>query len=87
MFSEIAFKKFSKNLAHIFVKSSTGYYPSDEKGYSGATPKDIQLMLKYAYPLPVKASGGSRDKETANNYIHKGVKRLGTSSAEKILTS
>ena len=41
-------------------------------------------MVKYSSPLPVKASGGIRNREDANRMINLGVKRLGTSSALKI---
>ncbi len=84
-FSEISQRKFRNNLNRIFLKSSTGYYKSSKKGYIGAIPKDIQLMLDSGYPLPIKASGGIKTREEAEKYIQMGVKRIGTSSAKEIL--
>lgn len=69
----------------IFVKSSTGYYKTDDGSPSGATFHNITLMLENAAPLPVKASGGVSDRETARQMIALGVSRIGTSSYENIL--
>lgn len=58
-----------------FVKTSTGF------STGGATPEDVALMRKtVGDALGVKASGGIRDKETAEKMIEAGASRLGTSA-------
>ena len=69
----------------MFVKSSTGFYKTEGGKPNGATLKAMILMLENAGPLPVKASGGVRDKDFAIKLIDLGVKRLGTSSAKIIV--
>ena len=69
----------------VFVKSSTGFFKTVDGSPSGATDEGIEIMVKYSTPLPVKASGGIRNREDARRMINLGVKRLGTSSALKIL--
>lgn len=71
--------------AKVFVKSSTGFFKTEGGKPSGATIPAIMLMLENAGPLPVKASGGVRDREGALAMIELGVKRLGTSSAKSIV--
>lgn len=68
----------------VFVKSSTGFYQTENGKPNGATPHNIAIMLENAAPLPVKAAGGIRSYEDAMRYIEMGVKRLGTSSAKQI---
>ncbi len=68
----------------VFVKSSTGFYKTEDGRPNGATPHNIGIMLENAAPLPVKAAGGIRSYEDAVRYIEMGVKRLGTSSAKQI---
>ncbi len=68
----------------VFVKSSTGFYQTENGKPNGATPHNIAIMLENAAPLPVKAAGGIRSYEDAVRYIEMGVKRLGTSSAKQI---
>ncbi|WP_410878618.1 deoxyribose-phosphate aldolase [Myroides sp. DW712] len=70
---------------HVFVKSSTGFYQTEGGKPNGATLDTLVLMLENAGPLPVKAAGGIRDRETAVEMIALGVKRLGTSSAKLIV--
>jgi deoxyribose-phosphate aldolase len=48
------------NFASVFVKSSTGFYITENGLPNGATIQII-LMLENATPLPVKAAGGVRD--------------------------
>ena len=64
-----------------FVKTSTGF------STGGATTEDVALMRKVvgdnAY---VKASGGSRDKETALKMVNAGADRLGTSATVNIVS-
>lgn len=66
-----------------FVKTSTGFV----KGGVGAKVEDVKLMSETVKPygLQVKASGGIRDRETAQKMIQAGATRLGTSSGVKIV--
>jgi len=68
----------------VFVKSSTGFYKTEEGKPNGATVEAIQLMIENSFPLPVKASGGVRSLEEAKQMIKLNVKRIGTSSAKII---
>jgi len=68
----------------VFVKSSTGFYPTKDGKPNGATPESIKIMLQNADPLPVKAAGGVRSYEDAVKMIEMGVQRIGTSSAKAI---
>ena len=72
------------NFAHIFVKSSTGFYNTEDNLPNGATIPTIILMLENSNPLPVKAAGGLRTLEEALAMIRLGVKRIGTSAAKTI---
>ena len=63
-----------------FVKTSTGF------GTGGATYEDVKLMKAVVGDnAKVKASGGVRDKETAQKYVDLGAERLGTSSGIEIV--
>ena len=63
-----------------YVKTSTGF------GTGGATFEDVKLMKETVGDnAKVKASGGVKDKETANKYIELGAERLGTSSGIAIM--
>lgn len=68
----------------VFVKSSTGFYTTENNLPNGATVSAIKMMLENASPLPVKAAGGVRTYEEAVAMIQLGVKRIGTSGAKKI---
>ncbi|MGO4710475.1 deoxyribose-phosphate aldolase [Chryseobacterium sp. 2TAF14] len=70
-----------KDLKNIFVKSSTGFYQTENGKPNGATFEGIKIMLDNAGKLPVKAAGGVRSPEDAEKMIKLGVKRIGTSSA------
>ena len=70
-----------KDLENIFVKSSTGFYQTENGKPNGATFEGIKIMLDNAGKLPVKAAGGVRSPEDAEKMINLGVKRIGTSSA------
>lgn len=70
-----------EQLPNIFVKSSTGFYVTENGKPNGATKEGIQIMLDNAGPLSVKAAGGVRTKEEAIEMIKMGVKRIGTSFA------
>lgn len=63
-----------------FVKTSTGF------GTGGATYEDVKLMKSVVgNNAKVKASGGVRDKETAQKYVDLGAERLGTSYGIEIV--
>ncbi len=68
----------------VFVKSSTGFYKTEDGKPNGATPEAIKIMIENAEPLPVKAAGGVRSYDEAVEMINLGVKRIGTSSAKTI---
>ncbi len=70
--------------AQVFVKSSTGFYPTLHNQPNGATKESIILMLENAFPLPIKAAGGVRNYDDAAAMIRLGVKRIGTSVAKQI---
>ena len=58
-----------------FVKTSTGF------GSGGATAEDVALMRRSVGPsVQVKASGGIRDRETAEKMIASGASRIGASA-------
>ncbi len=69
----------------IFVKSSTGFFETENGKPNGATFEGIKIMLDNADGLPVKAAGGVRTPEDAEKMIGMGVKRIGTSSALALL--
>ena len=61
------------------VKTSTGFADADP---AGATIPDVELMAEY---LPVKASGGIGDYETAVAMLDAGAERIGASGGVDIL--
>ena len=62
-----------------FIKTSTGFI----KG--GATFHDVELMVKNVAPhLKVKAAGGIKTLEDAEQFLKLGAQRLGTSRIVKI---
>jgi len=73
-----------ENYASVFVKSSTGFYKTQNNLPNGATVPTIMMMLENASPLPVKAAGGVRTYGEAIEMIRLGVKRIGTSGAKAI---
>lgn len=64
-----------------FVKTSTGFH-----GAGGASVRALQLMKKHAGPMKVKASGGIRTLDDANQMIDAGADRLGCSAGVQIVT-
>lgn len=63
-----------------FVKTSTGF------AKSGATVKDVELMRKtLPSSIKIKASGGIKTKQQAEELIKAGANRLGTSNGPKLL--
>lgn len=71
--------------AYVFVKSSTGFYKTNDNQPNGAAPNAITLMLENATPLSVKASGGIKTLEEVLFYLEMGVKRIGTSAQNEII--
>ena len=75
-----------KDFPHIFVKSSTGFYKTENNKPNGATFEGIKIMLENAGKLPVKAAGGVKTPDDAKKMIELGVQRIGTSSAKALVT-
>ena len=73
-----------ENANRVFVKSSTGFYKTDDNKPSGATFEAMKLIIENAKPLQVKAAGGVKNYEDAIKMINLGVNRIGTSSAKVI---
>ena len=73
-----------ENYNSVFVKSSTGFYKTENNLPNGATFPAIKMMLENCSPLPVKAAGGVKTYDDAVQMIQLGVKRIGTSSAKAI---
>ena len=70
----------AKEAGADFVKTSTGF------SGGGATVEDINLMRRVVGPeMGVKASGGVRDFEDAQNMVKAGATRLGASAGVKII--
>ena len=64
-----------------YIKTSTGF------GTAGATLDDIRLFKAHIGPaVKMKAAGGIRTREDMIAFLEEGCRRLGTSSAIKILT-
>ncbi|GIQ68842.1 deoxyribose-phosphate aldolase [Xylanibacillus composti] len=71
----------AKEAGASFVKTSTGFGPG------GATVEDIRLMRETVGPeMGVKASGGVRDAETAQQMVAAGATRIGASAGIAIVT-
>lgn len=63
-----------------FIKTSTGF------GTAGATLEDVKLMSKHVgADVQVKAAGGVRSIQDAEDFIEAGATRLGTSSICRII--
>ena len=73
------------DLQNIFVKSSTGFYPTEDGKPNGATFEGIKLMLENSGKLSVKAAGGVKTPADAEKMITMGVRRIGTSSAKALV--
>ncbi len=85
LIKNVIIKNFKEDkFSSIFVKSSTGFYKTEKNQPNGATKESIIQILENSFPLSVKASGGIRNLEEAEEYIRLGVKRIGTSSAKEI---
>lgn len=69
----------AKEAGADYVKTSTGF------STGGADAHDVELMRKtVGDSMGVKASGGIRDKETAEKMVKVGASRLGTSATVAI---
>jgi len=68
----------------VFVKSSTGFYKTEDGKPNGATFEAMELIVENCKPLPAKAAGGVRNYEDAVKMANMGVTRIGTSSAKVI---
>lgn len=68
------------NAGADFIKTSTGF------GTNGATLEDIKLFKEnVGANVRIKAAGGVKTIDDANNFIEAGASRLGTSSICKII--
>jgi len=66
---------------YAFIKGVNGFYPS------GANLDDCKLMINSVRAdVKVKAAGGIRTYEDALAYINIGVKRIGTTATESMLS-
>lgn len=71
----------AKKAGAHYVKTSTGF------GSGGAKVEDIILMRRtVGSDMGVKASGGIRDRQTAESMVNAGASRLGVSASIKIVT-
>lgn len=78
---------FGRNEAEkVFVKSSTGFYPIEERKSTEDTFERIEIMKKNAGYLQIKAAGGIRTVQDAEKMIALGVTRIGTSSAISLVS-
>lgn len=73
------------NAKNIFVKSSTGFFKTQNNSPNGATLEKMMLISKNAKPLKIKAAGGVKDYEMAIKMLSLGVDRIGTSSSKEII--
>ncbi|WP_343328293.1 deoxyribose-phosphate aldolase [Polaribacter staleyi] len=86
LIKSIVFTVFGEeNAENVFVKSSTGFFKTENNLPNGATFETMKLIIENAKPLKVKAAGGVRDYETAVKMIDLGVDRIGTSSSKEIV--
>jgi deoxyribose-phosphate aldolase len=86
LIKNIVFTVFGKeNAENVFVKSSTGFFKTQNNLPNGATLKTMKLIAENAKPLKIKAAGGVKDYETALKMIALGVDRIGTSSSKAIV--
>ena len=71
----------AKHMGADFVKTSTGF------SSGGATVEDVVLMRRAVGPfIGVKASGGIRDRATAERMVAAGANRIGASASVAIVT-
>jgi len=86
LIKNIVFTVFGEeNADKVFVKSSTGFFKTENNLPNGATFETMKLIAENAKPLKIKAAGGVRDYETAVKMVNLGVDRIGTSSSKEIV--
>ena len=86
LIKDIVFDVFGEeNADKVFVKSSTGFFKTENNLPNGATFETMKLIAENAKPLKIKAAGGVRDYETAVKMVELGVDRIGTSSSKEIV--
>lgn len=86
LIKDIVFDVFGEeNADKVFVKSSTGFFKTENNLPNGATFETMKLIVENAKPLKIKAAGGVRDYETAIKMVELGVDRIGTSSSKEIV--
>ncbi|QVY64329.1 deoxyribose-phosphate aldolase [Polaribacter sp. Q13] len=86
LIKNIVFTVFGEeNAENVFVKSSTGFFKTENNLPNGATFETMKLIADNAKPLKIKAAGGVRDYETAVKMVNLGVDRIGTSSSKEIV--
>ncbi|MGJ8743382.1 deoxyribose-phosphate aldolase [Polaribacter sp.] len=84
---QLVLENFGKeNAKNVFVKSSTGFFKTENNLPNGATLPIMKLIVENAKPLKTKAAGGVRDYGTALKMVALGVDRIGTSSSKEIVT-
>ena len=87
LIKDIVFDVFGEDKADkVFVKSSTGFFKTENNLPNGATFETMKLIADNAKPLKIKAAGGVRDYETAVKMVELGVDRIGASSSKEIVT-
>ena len=63
-----------------YIKTSTGF------STGGATREDVALMVKHVAPtVKVKAAGGIRTLQDAEDFLNLGASRLGTSAVVRLV--
>lgn len=73
-----------ENAQNVFVKSSTGFFKTEEGKPNGATFEAMELIVENSKPLQAKAAGGVRNYDDAVKMVKMGVARIGTSAAKVI---
>ncbi|MDF1516388.1 MAG: deoxyribose-phosphate aldolase [Lutibacter sp.] len=73
-----------ENSQNVFVKSSTGFFKTEEGKPNGATFEAMELIVENSKPLQAKAAGGVRNYDDAVKMVKMGVSRIGTSAAKVI---
>lgn len=83
---DVVLENFGEEKANnVFVKSSTGFYKTENGKPNGATVEAMKLIVENAKPLQSKAAGGVKNYQDAVEMIELGVARIGTSSAKAIV--
>ena len=86
LIKDIVFNSFgAENADKVFVKSSTGFFKTENNLPNGATFETMKLIAENSKPLKIKAAGGVRDYGTAVKMVALGVDRIGTSSSKEIV--